>query len=330
VAGDEVLRRAFIAGAGAVAAGTLAACRTERQEPSARTPSGVDEFDPSSWGSVRDQFALDPEVLHFAAFVLAAHPRPVAEAIARHRDGLDVDTHRYMAEHQAELEAAVLDAATAYLGAAPGEVALTDSTTMGLGLLYGGLVLERGQALLTTEHDFYATHEALRLRAERTAATVERVTLYDDPAEASVDEIVSRLAGAVTGATRAVAVTWVHSGTGVKVPIADMAAALDDVVLLCVDGVHGLGVDDTPVAELGADFLVAGTHKWLFGPRGTGIVWGRTDAWDAVQATIPDFSAGSFERYLLGESVTPVSPGDGFTPGGYHSFEHRWALAGLA
>jgi selenocysteine lyase/cysteine desulfurase len=198
---------------------------------------------------------------------------------------------------------------------------------MGLGLLYGGLVLEPGETVLTTEHDFYATHEALRLRAERSGATVERVTLYDAPAEASADEIVGRLVDAVTGSTRAVAVTWVHSGTGVKLPIADMAAALGDDVLLCVDGVHGLGVEDMPVGELGADFLVAGTHKWLFGPRGTGIVWGRTDAWDAVQPTIPDFSAGSFERYLLGETVTPVAPGAGFTPGGYHSFEHRWALA---
>jgi selenocysteine lyase/cysteine desulfurase len=56
-------------------------------------------------------------------------------------------------------------------------------------------------------------------------------------------------------------------------------------------------------------------------------VWGRTEAWDAVQPTIPTFAAAGFERYLVGEAATPLTPGDGFTPGGYHSFEHRWALA---
>jgi selenocysteine lyase/cysteine desulfurase len=325
---SDVSRRAFIAGAGVVAAGGLAACRRSGSADDASAGgAGAEPLDPSSWESVRDQFALTPDVLHFAAFVLAAHPRPVADAIARHRDGLDADTHGYLAEHQAELESSVLGAAAAYLGAAPEEVGLTDSTTMGLGLLYGGLALDPGHTVLTTEHDFYSTHESLRLRAERTGASVERVRLYDDPASATVDEIVGRLAGGVSGSTRAVAVTWVHSGTGVKLPIADIAAALDDGVLLCVDGVHGLGVEDAGVRDLGADFLVAGTHKWLFGPRGTGIVWGRSEAWEAVQPTIPTFAAGAFERALFGEAVTPVTPGHGFTPGGYHSFEHRWALA---
>jgi selenocysteine lyase/cysteine desulfurase len=97
--------------------------------------------------------------------------------------------------------------------------------------------------------------------------------------------------------------------------------------LLCVDGVHGLGVEDASVIDLGADFLVAGTHKWLFGPRGTGIIWGRAEAWAALQPTIPPFAAASFEQWLTGSAVSTVAPGAANTPGGYHSFEHRWALA---
>ena len=207
---------------------------------------------------------------------------------------------------------------------------------MGLGLLYGGIVVRPDQHVLTTEHDFYSTHEALRLRSERTGASVEQAQLYADPAAVSEDEVVGRLVDAITTSTRVVAVTWVHSGTGVKLPIAAMSAAMADLnrerdeadrALLCVDGVHGLGVEDVSVQELGADFLVAGTHKWLFGPRGTGIVWGRAEAWPAVQPTIPTFAGASFERYLTGGAASTLTPGAANTPGGYHSFEHRWALA---
>ena len=60
-----------------------------------------------------------------------------------------------------------------------------------------------------------------------------------------------------------------------------------DRILLIVDGVHGFGVEDEPAAALGCDFFAAGTHKWIFGPRGTGIVWGRRDAWAQVQPTVP-------------------------------------------
>jgi selenocysteine lyase/cysteine desulfurase len=45
--------------------------------------------------------------------------------------------------------------------------------------------------------------------------------------------------------------------------------------LLVVDGVHGIGAVDETIAEMGCDFFCAGTHKWMFAPRGTGILWAR-------------------------------------------------------
>ncbi len=301
----------------------------------AGSEAGGSTFDPADWASVRAQFTLTDETAPFAAWVLASHPRPVAEAVERHRAGLDHDTEHYLAETELDAETAVADAAAEYLGAQPGEVAFTDSTTMGLGLLYGGLRLRADQHVLTTEHDFFSTHQALALRTTRDGATVERVRLYDDPAAATAGDVVDRLMAGVTPTTRVVAVTWVHSGTGVKLPIAAIAEALaaanrgrapEDRALLCVDGVHGLGLEDVSVTDLGCDFLVSGTHKWLFGPRGTGIVWGRADAWAAVDAAIPAFEPGSFGEWRNGLPPEPMS-GLRFTPGGYHSFEHRWAVA---
>ncbi len=340
----DLSRRAFLSRSSAVAwglaLGGVAACQSnddgaDRPEGGEGADSGA-AFDPSDWASVRGQFPLTRDIRHFAAFVLAAHPRPVAEAIERHRRGLDEDTHGYLEEHQGENELAARDTAAEYLEADPDEIAFTDSTTMGLGLVYGGLRLRPGQEVVTTEHDFYSTHEALRLAADRDGATVRRVRLYDRPAQASVDEIVGRLVAAVTPATRVIAVTWVHSSTGVKLPIAQIGAALADVnagrdaaarVLLCVDGVHGLGAEDETVATLGCDFLIAGTHKWLFGPRGTGIVWGRREAWDAIGPTIPPFAAEHFGAWAAGAAPPGIDPGASNTPGGYHSFEHRWAVA---
>jgi isopenicillin-N epimerase len=269
------------------------------------------------WTDVRRQFRLAPGWVHMSGLLLASHPAPVRRAIERHRRGLDANPVHYLHERGPRLEAAVLRAAGAYLGARPADVALTDSTTMGLGLLYNGINLQAGQEALTTTHDFFATHEALRLKAGRVGATVRRVRLYRDARRATEDEIVSSLVAAVRPQTRVVALTWVHSSTGVKLPLARIARALGERrrnVLLCVDGVHGLGVEGTAVGSLGCDFFVAGCHKWLFGPRGTGLVWGRSGAWDVVSPTIPSFSG-------------TATPGAEMTPGGFHSFEHRWALA---
>jgi selenocysteine lyase/cysteine desulfurase len=289
----------------------------------------------SNWDDLRAQFPLSPQLIHLAAFFLASHPTPVHEAIERHRAGLDADPIGYWQQHEEKQEARVLRAAADYLNAEPTDIALTDSTTMGLGLLYGGLALRKGQEILTTTHDHYSTETSLRLRAERTGATVRQILLYRSLKTVSRDEIVDSLRKGITPATRIVAVTWVHSSTGLKLPIHEMALVIQSInrsrdeqdhVLFCVDGVHALGVEDFSLSELGCDFLIAGTHKWMFGPRGTGLVWGQPKAWPIAQAIIPTFNSRAFDQWIEHGSSNNLPQSIYMTPGGFHSFEHRWAL----
>ncbi len=316
---------------GAAAVAPLAVAERAGSKQSAAPRS----FDPLDWSSVRDQFALSRDVVHLTSFFLASHPRPVAEAIERHRKALDEDPVAYVHAQRGVADGRVATAAAEYMGANPAHIAFTDSTTMGLGLIYGSLHLEPGQEIVTTTHDHYSTQIALNHRADRTGAIVRTISLYDDPAKATIDEIVSRLREAITAATRIVALTWVHSSTGVKLPLADIARMLtelnrardeSDRILLCGDGVHGLGVDDVTMEDLGCDFFIAGTHKWLFGPRGTGVIWATEEAWNVARPVIPSFGA-NYGVWLGFGSAASVAPGDLMSPGGFHSFEHRWALA---
>jgi len=292
------------------------------------------DFDPSSWSSVRDQFALDEGETNFATFLLSPHPKPVRDAIDRYRTALDRDATRSLDEEEGAAENRVTSAAATYLEVRADEIALTENTTMGLALVYGGLRLRPGQEVVTTTHDFYSTHESLRLRAIRTGAHVRRVRLYRDARAVSIDEVVSAVRRSVKHRTRVLALTWVHSSTGVKLPIRAIADTLRSVnrdrapadrILLCVDGVHGFGVEAATPAELGSDVLITGCHKWLFGPRGTGLVWAHPAAWSAVTPTIPSFDGRAVGAWMRGQP--PRLPrAAATTPGGFHSFEHRWAL----
>ena len=298
--------------AGAAAAGVVAGC------------GGSPKPAPSGWAAVKAQFALSSDVRHFDAFVLATHPKPVREAIERHRRGLDADPNGYLREHEAELDQRVLDSAGRYLGVL-GDFALTDSTTMGLGLVYGTL---RAQGKpVATEHDFYATHEALRLRF----GDVRKIRLYDDPATVTTESIVAAVKAGIDADTGILALTWVHSSTGVRLPIAEIAKSVAgerrNGMLLVVDGVHALGAVDEPVGIESFDVLVAGCHKWLGGPRGTGLVWS-IKAWERMRPVIPSFDGESYLGWLQEQPLAPVDyTAAALTPGGFHSFEHRWALA---
>ena len=315
-------RRNFLitAGLGTAAGAVVSAPSTARESPaSARAQLG--KF--KDWQDVRGRFDLDPNYIHLAGLLLASHPAPVQVAIEAHRQGLDQNPTHYLYETRRPVMAEVRSRIAAYLDVQPNDIALTDSTTMGTALVINGLAIRPDQEMLTTEFDYYSTHTALDYKAARTGATVNKVPLYQNIHQVSQDEMVETLIGAIKPQTRLVTATWVHSSTGLKVPVARIAKQLaqvnanrphEDRVLFFVDGVHGLGVEQESMADLDCDFFVAGTHKWMFGPRGSGLIWGNPRSQDAVTPTIPTFTGGA-------------GWGGWMTPGGFKPFEHQWAMA---
>jgi len=331
-------RREFLATGGwSVLAGAASACGSVP----ATAPRAASAAAFADWGWVRAQFALSSGFLHFSQFYIVSHPRPVREAIERHRRAIDdnpfIVVERGLFESEEEnLPMRVRQAAAAYLGGKPEEVALVDSTTMGLALIYHGLRLRPGDEILCTTHDHYAHHESIRLAAEKSGASTRRVTLYARPDSMSADEVTGALRLAIRRRTRVVGLTWVHSSTGVKLPIRALAQVVADAnrtrdakdrILLVVDGVHGFGNQDESPVDMGCDFFAAGTHKWIFAPRGTGIVWARPERWALLRPTIPTFS--DLDTYVAWmEQKTPgATRADSFTPGGFKAYDHQWAMA---
>lgn len=292
-------------------------------------------FEANDWARVRAQFNLKPDRIDMSAMLIAAHPKAVREAIARHRDALDEAPVEYLEANNRRLQNLARHRVGRYFGVAGEDVALTDSTTMGAGLVYNGLKLRAGQEVLTTDRDYYVTHESLRLAAGRSGATVRRLRL-PDPAQADVDGLTQAVIREIRPNTRVVAMTWVHSSNGLKMPIpaigremARLNASRDeaDRILLTVDGVHGFGNQDVGLAELGCDLFFAGCHKWIFGPRGVGVVIGGRAGWSALNPTIPSFlDRDAYSNWIRGVPATDTTAAI-MTPGGFKAFEHLWALS---
>jgi selenocysteine lyase/cysteine desulfurase len=332
-----ISRRDFITTAAAATAAALAPGRllAALEKQTAPLP------DLSQWSSVRAQFALTKEHLHFASFYIASHPKPVRDAIEDFRRVLDADPfltveHR-MFQPTDNIQYKIRDDMSGYLGATRDDIALTANTTTGLALVYNGLPLTAGDEVLTTTHDHYSHHESIRFATARSGATLRKVPLFDHAATATTEEMARRLRAAIRPETRAIGLTWVHSSTGMRLPLRDLAEVVQAAnrerdekrrILLVVDGVHGVGAVDDAVADLGADFFCAGAHKWLLAPRGTGFIWARPERWALLRPTIPTFASQEAWDAWLNEDTTPrpVTSYD-VTPGGFHAYEHQWAMS---
>ena len=192
--------------------------------------------------------------------------------------------------------------------------------------------MQPGDEVLCTTHDHYSHHESIRLASERAGASMRKIKLFDESATASTESIIAALLKGIGPKTRVVGLTWVHSASGIRLPIRDIAAALrarsGAPLTLVVDGVHGIGSTDETIATMGCDYFCAGTHKWMFAPRGTGLVWANADNWARLRPTIPSFT--DFAQYEAWEQDrAPSTPNNAnrMTPGGFHAFEHQWATA---
>lgn len=314
-------RREFLKQAGMLAAALPLGASLPAIAEAASSPAASGD----KWTQLRQLFDQDPAYLHFSNFLITTHPGPVREAIERHRAALDKNPGLAMDWDLGvieEREENVRVWAGRYLQANPKQIALTGSTTEGLTMIYGGVHVRPDQEILTTAHEHYATHTILALRKEREGTKVRKIRLFKDPHTATKAEILTAIDSSIRPETRVLGMCWVHSGSGMKLPIGEIGAIVDrhnrgrsdaDRIIYVVDGVHGFGVDNLSFPEMNCDFFVAGTHKWMFGPRGTGIVCSRFEEVKYVTPITPTFSeATAFSTTM--------------TPGGYHSFEHRWAL----
>jgi selenocysteine lyase/cysteine desulfurase len=332
----SLTRRNFlIRGSLSLAAGALSSALAE-----AKTKENV-PVDLQDWESVRQQFDLAPDHIHLALFFLASHPRSVRQAIEQYRAKLDANPlltveNAMFVQTDENIPLQVCRTVANYIGGDAHDIALTQNTTTGLALLYHGLPLHEGDEILTTTHDHYVHHESIRLATGRCGATWRKISLFDSYDAISPDEMSDRIRKAIGPKTRAVGVTWVHSSSGVRLPVSRIAAALADVnrsrdekdrVLLIVDGVHGIGVEDPKITALGCDAFAAGTHKWLFGPRGTGFVWAKPELWKRMRPVIPSFSSPDlFAAWEEEREPAPSARAAWFSPGGFQAFEHFWAL----
>lgn len=291
---------------------------------------------PVDWTAVKGQFQTAPDEINMSAMLIATHPLPVRRAIDQFRRELDWRPVTYLEDNNRRLQGYSRAAAGRYLGLSGDQIALTDSTTLGAALVYGGMKLAYGDEIVTTNQDYYVTHESLRRAAVRNGSVVRRIDLFDNIETVSEAQMVARLMAAVTPRTRVFALTWVHSSTGLKLPLSAISAALAQVnatrqeperIVLAVDGVHGFGNQDATLASLGCDIFMAGCHKWLFGPRGTGVIAANAQGWSRMRPSVPSYvDSAAWTAWINNAPLLENNDGPLMSPGGFKAFEHLWAI----
>ena len=248
---------------------------------------------------------LDPTVTFLNHGSFGACPEPVMAAQAAWRDRIEADPVRFFSrELEGHLEAARATLG-GFLGGDPDGIAFVPNATSAVSTVLGSLRFQPGDELLTTDHEYNATLNALTAAARRDGARVV-VARVPFPV-AGAGEIVEAILAAVTSRTALALVSHVTSPTALVFPIGQIVRELERRgVDTLVDAAHAPGMVPVEIDALGAAYWTGNGHKWLCGPKGSAILWVRWDRRDAIHPLVvshgandPRVDTGERSRFRL-------------------------------
>jgi len=241
-------------------------------------------------------------------------PRQVVDASADFEARLQYDAPCRDGPYAVALDAkeSAREAVARFVGADPGEIALTRNTVEGVNLVANGLDWEAGDVVVRTDLE----HGAGRLpweRLEREVGVEVRV-LETDRGRVDLDDFAALVADA-----KLVCCSSLSWNYGTRLPVAELVDVAHDAgARVLVDAVQSVGQVPVDVDAWGADFVAASGHKWLLGPWGAGFCYVDEAALDALSParigyfSVVDAGAGAYEyepgakRFELG--TTAIAP----------------------
>jgi cysteine desulfurase / selenocysteine lyase len=180
--------------------------------------------------------------------------------------------------------------AASLMGAAPSEIAFTGNTSMGLSLIAAGLSWKNGDRIVVSAPDYpsviYPWLNLARLGVAVDYLVRDHGRLSLAEAERALDKPAKLLV-----------VASADYATGAACDFAALGRLCRERgVLLCVDAVQSLGVLPLDASACGAHFIAAGTHKWLLGPMGLGLLYVAREAAGLVHTPVAGWKSVNDEE----------------------------------
>jgi selenocysteine lyase/cysteine desulfurase len=221
-------------------------------------------YDDINWKAVRKQFILSKDRKYFNTAGLGPSPKVVVEAVYRAMLNLE-----NKGEHGHEQTEVVHEKLGKFLKTTAAEIGITRNATESMNIVARCLPLKAGDEIILTKHE-HIGGTAPWLALQKDIGIVIKLIDLDLTGEKNIDIIKQ----AVSEKTKVVSFSHVTCTTGLKLPAKEIATLCREKgIFSVVDGAQALGMIPIDLQDINPDFYVASAHKWLFGPKGTGILF---------------------------------------------------------
>ena len=239
------------------------------------TPEQV-ATDEDYWSVIQNSFTVTRGIVNLNNGGVSPSPRIVTEALVRYiwqQEDATAYTMWQILEPQSET---IRTGLAELFGCDREEIAITRNASESLEICLMGMDFKSGDEILTTTQDYPRMLTTLKQRERREGLVLKTVKIPIPPK--NVSEITEAFERGITSRTRLILVSHQVNITGQITPvkqICEMARAKG--IETIVDGAHSFAQFDFKQKDLGCDYFGTSLHKWLYAPKGSGLLFVKRD-----------------------------------------------------
>src|SRR5437588_2210775 len=233
-------------------------------------------IDEDYWSTIQNAFTVTRGIINLNNGGVSPSPRIVTEALVRYiwqQEDATAYTMWQILEPQSET---IRTGLAELFGCDREEIAITRGASEGLETLLLGMDLKSGDEVLTTTQDYGRMLTTIRQREQREGIKLNLIKIPIPPK--NIEEITAAFERAITRRTRLIQIAHQINLTGQITPVkavCQMARARG--VETIVDGAHSFAQFYFKQSDLSCDYFGTSLHKWLYSPKGTGLLYVKRD-----------------------------------------------------
>ena len=229
-----------------------------------------------SMPSRKDYFLLDPGVVFLNHGSYGATPRPVFEAYQNWQLRLERQPVLFLGRQFNQLIYEARHALGEFLHADADDFVYIPNATHGINIIARCLLLEPGDEVLTTDHEYGACDYTWDFVCGKTGARYIHQPI-GLPVRAG-EEIVEQFWRGVTPGTKVIYLSHITSSTALRMPVEEICRrARQSGILTVVDSAHAPGQIPVDLQALQADVVFGNCHKWMLAPKGSAFLYVRRE-----------------------------------------------------
>ncbi len=233
-------------------------------------------IDEDFWAVIQQSFSVTRGIVNLNNGGVSPSPRMVTEAFVRYtwqQEDATAYTMWQILEPQSET---IRTGLAEIFGCDAEEIAITRNASESLEILLMGMDFKSGDEILSSTQDYPRMLTTLKQREMREGLKLNLIKVPIAPKD--VNDLATPFERAITPRTKLILMSHQINLTGQIMPVKKVCEmARSKGIETIVDGAHSFAQFDFKQADLGCDYFGTSLHKWLYAPKGTGMLYVRKE-----------------------------------------------------